>query len=133
MEEEAIRESAWDFIGGMTQYASFARKAENSILKAIIEAIEKDEDVMIDVTDVEQAEEDFAKRVGDMHRDFSPDLGYIVESWIAPCDLTIEGEEVKKGSWLLGVIWSQEQFDKIASGERTGYSLGGRGLREEVR
>lgn len=56
-------------------------------------------------------------------------LGDIVENYIAPCDFEINGEQVLKGSWLMGIIWSPEYFEKIELGERNGLSMEGRGRR----
>lgn len=68
--------------------------------------------------------------VGLMHSDWSDDNGEVVECFLAPVDMTIGDQEVKKGSWLLGVIWSPEIFAKIQKGEINAYSMGGTGHRE---
>lgn len=58
-----------------------------------------------------------------------------VESYIAPCDFTLDGGQygsqfVKKGSWVLAVkILDRAEWDKIVEGEYTGFSIGGFGLR----
>lgn len=56
----------------------------------------------------------------------------VVESYIAPVDFEMNGEEIKKGSWVLvtkvhdDVIWNA-----IKKGVITGYSPGGFGVRED--
>lgn len=70
--------------------------------------------------------------LGSMHNDWSDELGDIVECYIAPIDMEINGEPIKKGSWLLGAIWSEDMFQKVEKGEITGYSMGGTGVRETV-
>jgi hypothetical protein len=60
-----------------------------------------------------------------------------VESFIAPQDLELSGQYgpqvVKKGSWILGVkVNDPEEWKKILSGEYTGFSVGGMGLREQT-
>jgi hypothetical protein len=70
--------------------------------------------------------------LGLMHKEWGDDLGDIVECYCAPVDMTIGDELVKKGTWLLGAVWSPEAFEKIENGELTGYSMGGSGLREKV-
>lgn len=54
-------------------------------------------------------------------------IAKILETYLAPCDLTIEGEFVRKGSWVLITrIISNELWKKIKSGEITGYSMAGK-------
>lgn len=58
-----------------------------------------------------------------------------VESYIAPSDLEFDGPfghtVERKGTWMLGVkINDPEQWQKVMSGEYTGFSVGGFGLRE---
>jgi hypothetical protein len=63
--------------------------------------------------------------LGDNHERWDDDLGTIVESYVAPVDMTFpNGETVKQGTWLVGVIWSPEMFEKIVKGERVGLSFG---------
>lgn len=51
--------------------------------------------------------------------------GDVVESYIAPVDFSINGEDVKKGTWVLVSKASEEVWDKIKKGEITAYSLYG--------
>jgi len=51
--------------------------------------------------------------------------GEVVESYIAPVDFSINGEDVKKGTWILVSKASEEVWDKIKKGEITAYSLYG--------
>lgn len=56
-----------------------------------------------------------------------------VESFIAPCDLTIAGEQVRKGAWVLATrVNDTKTWDEIRTGQRTGYSIGGTGVREAI-
>jgi len=70
--------------------------------------------------------------LGDMHERWDASFGDIVESWLAPTDLVIGGQLVKRGAWLVGVQWSPAYFAKIQAGERTGLSMGGRAERIPV-
>jgi SAM-dependent methyltransferase len=59
-----------------------------------------------------------------------------VESYIAPVDFPCEGQYgdqmVKKGSWVLGVkVMDPEDWEKVKSGEYTGFSVGGWGQRTD--
>ena len=69
---------------------------------------------------------------GLMHRQLVNSQVEIFESYIAPADLTINGQRVKKGSWLLMYhILSDELWRRIKSGELTGFSMGGFARRVE--
>ena len=60
-----------------------------------------------------------------MHCLWSDNFGDIVENYIAPVDFDINGETVKKGTWLIGIIWHPTIYDEIEKGEFKGLSLGG--------
>ncbi len=64
--------------------------------------------------------------LGLQHAYWGDELGDIVESYIAPQDMTINGQIVKAGSWLMGVVWSPEAWEMVKSGKITGYSMGGK-------
>ncbi len=50
----------------------------------------------------------------------------IVESFVAPVDMNINSQPVKKGTWLMGsLIFDKKIWDAIKKGEITGYSIGG--------
>jgi hypothetical protein len=50
----------------------------------------------------------------------------LVESWIAREDCTINGQAVKKGSWIMTVhVLSEKLWQRIKRGEITGFSFGG--------
>jgi len=58
----------------------------------------------------------------------------IYESYIAPVNLKIGGQKVKKGTWLLMYkILDKKIWKKVKSGELTGFSLGGFGRRVKLR
>lgn len=55
-----------------------------------------------------------------------------VESWIAPADLEIGKEKIKKGSWLMTVeIDDRDIWSAVEKGEITGFSMGGQGVYTE--
>lgn len=66
----------------------------------------------------------------DLQHSFEPmDGACVVESWIAKADFEINGETIKKGTWLMTMeITDQGIFDSIQKGEITGFSMGGRGV-----
>ncbi len=52
----------------------------------------------------------------------------VVESYVAKCDMEIEGETIKKGTWLMTVeITDADVWSSIEKGEITGFSMGGFG------
>lgn len=70
----------------------------------------------------------------DLQHSFEP-LGSacVVENFIAKSDMEIEGEEIKKGTWLMTVeVSGGDVWDKIEKGEITGFSMGGVGKYSDV-
>lgn len=65
----------------------------------------------------------------DLQHSFEPlDGASVVESWIAKADFDIDGETVKKGTWLMTVEVADESvWEGIEKGEITGFSMGGLG------
>ncbi len=78
-------------------------------------------------TEIEKAAHGFLKdaRNIDTQHDFTPGVGEVVESYIAPADFTIGEEVITKGSWVLVTKASDEIWEAIQKGDYTGYSLAG--------
>ena len=56
----------------------------------------------------------------------------VVESYIAKCDMEIDGEAIKKGTWLMTMeISDAGVWESIQKGEITGFSMGGVGVYSE--
>ena len=56
----------------------------------------------------------------------------VVETYIAPCDMTVGGEPVIKGTWLMTAeVENADVWDKVIKGEITGFSMGGVGMYSE--
>lgn len=85
---------------------------------------------------IEKAAHDFMadyQNLGEMHRALINEGAEIVESWIAPVDLEINGETVKSGTWLMGIrVKSDHLWQKVKTGELTGLSIGGFAERQEL-
>lgn len=64
--------------------------------------------------------------IGLMHRTGTDGSGTVVESYIyrGP-DWHVNGEVVRNGDWLLGVIWEPNAWELIKKGEIKGYSIQG--------
>jgi len=53
----------------------------------------------------------------------------ILESYIAPTDLTIAGQTIKKGSWVIAIrILNKKVWKAVKDGILTGFSMGGRAV-----
>jgi hypothetical protein len=53
----------------------------------------------------------------------------VVESYVAKCDMEIDGQDVKKGTWIMTMeISDPDAWDSIQKGEITGFSMGGSGV-----
>ncbi len=65
----------------------------------------------------------------DLQHSFEPlDGASVVESWVAKADFDIDGETIRKGTWLMTVEVSDDAvWDGIEKGEITGFSMGGIG------
>lgn len=70
--------------------------------------------------------------LGDNHTSEAKN-SYPVESYIAPQDLKINNKKVSKGSWILvSKVLDKRIWRKIKDGTYTGYSIGGRGHRQDI-
>ncbi|WP_144525599.1 XkdF-like putative serine protease domain-containing protein [Bacillus pumilus] len=77
--------------------------------------------------EIERAAHGFMKdaRHIDKQHDFQDGVGEVVESYIAPSDVEVGGELIRKGSWVLVTKASEEIWDQIQKGHITGYSMAG--------
>ena len=80
---------------------------------------------------IERAAFDFAQRygkdskIGYMHREFGRDLR-MIESYIAPADMNLDGYKVPKGSWVMSVkVIDKDVWSKVQRNEIRGFSIGG--------
>lgn len=57
----------------------------------------------------------------------------VVESYVAKCDMEIEGQQIKKGTWLMTMeVTDDDVWSAIEKGEITGFSMGGKGNYSET-
>ncbi|AQY42394.1 XkdF-like putative serine protease domain-containing protein [Bacillus thuringiensis] len=77
--------------------------------------------------EIEKAAHEFLKdsRDIDKQHDFVPGAGELVESYIAPDDLEINGQTITKGSWVIATKATDEVWEQIQNGDITGYSMAG--------
>jgi len=67
-----------------------------------------------------------------MHKDSGAGKLTPCESYLVPEDCIIGGQKVKKGSWILAAHVDDEIWEKVKSGEFTGWSIGGEATLQEV-
>lgn len=77
--------------------------------------------------EIEKAAHTFIKdfRNIDTQHDFESGAGELVESYIAPVEMDIDGEIIAKGSWVIVTKATDEIWESIKKGEFTGYSMAG--------
>lgn len=65
----------------------------------------------------------------DLQHSFEPLAGAaVVENWVAKADFEVDGQPVKKGSWLMTVeVTDDEVWAAIEESKITGFSMGGLG------
>lgn len=65
----------------------------------------------------------------DLQHSFEPlEDAAVVESYVAKCDMEINGQSITKGTWLMTVeVNDPDVFEAIEKGEITGFSMGGVG------
>jgi hypothetical protein len=66
----------------------------------------------------------------DKQHNLNPKEGYVIESYIAPCEMQLGEQTIQKGSWVVGVkVTDETTWDQIVKGEITGFSMWGEGQR----
>lgn len=74
------------------------------------------------------------RNMGLMHKQIVNEKVKILESYIAPTDMTLEGgETVKKGTWMMAVrVIDDGLWKAVKGGQLTGFSIGGSAIRKPV-
>lgn len=91
-----------------------------------------------DENDVRKAAHFFAEHgffaVGLMHeRTLARSKIRVLESYLAPVDMTIEGRDVKKGTWLMAArVLDDDLWQAVKDGRLTGWSIEGTAIVEEI-
>lgn len=80
-----------------------------------------------DAKTIEKAAHEFMLKYRqiDKNHDFVAGVGEVVESYIAPADMELNGEPVKKGTWILTTKADEDTWEAVKRGEFQGYSLAG--------
>lgn len=81
----------------------------------------------MEASDIEKSAHNFILKYRniDTQHDFNAGAGEVVESYIAPTDMEVNGETIIKGSWVLVTKATEEIWESIQKGDFTGYSLAG--------
>lgn len=118
----------------------FKKNSEKQIVYGVVlepDTVDAQEDV-ITAEEIEKTAHDYLQEsrvVGTSHT--KPITATPVESFIAPVDFNIAGQYgpqlVLKGSWVLGVkVHDPKEWEKVKSGDYTGFSVGGLGARQAM-
>jgi len=85
-------------------------------------------------TEIEKSAHKFLKeyRNIDKQHDFESGVGEVVESYVTPTEMTVGGETITKGTWVLVTKASNDIWEGIQKGEITGYSMAGTAEVEEL-
>ena len=109
---------------------------EQQIVTGIVlepETVDAQGDI-ISAEEIEKAAHKFLAKsrvVGEKHK--SQAQAEVVESYIAPQDITIGDQAVKAGTWILSVkVHDGNLWEEVKRGEITGFSIGAIGMREKV-
>lgn len=66
------------------------------------------------------------QNAGLMHQKTINDKAKVIESYLAPCDFTLGGQKVIKGTWVMAMqIFDDKLWQEAKSGGLTGFSIGG--------
>lgn len=127
------------------------RKEERIVVGVVLEPNDGkggaplDPDTQTDVysrEEVREAAHKFMEHYGNMglmHREVVNDKIKPLESYVAPCDLTITAPDgtahkVREGTWMMVVrILDDALWDEVKRGKLTGFSIGGSALRKPFR
>jgi hypothetical protein len=96
------------------------------------------EDSHGDVTDEDEVRKAFygfmtaSPQFGIQHSNPIEGTSRVVESFLAPADMHIGGEVVRKGAWVMGLQVPEEIWPRVKDGSLTGFSIGGTAEIEEL-
>ena len=123
-----------------TFYVDFAKVDDEKrvvIGPVLVPDVEDSQGDTVSKEDIEEAAHNFmimSQEIQRQHND--EDTGVqVVESYIAPQDLELNGDVITKGTWMMGVHIPESRDDiwkAVKSGDLTGFSIRGTGTREII-
>ena len=119
------------------QLLKYAAEAERIVYGVVLEPNSVDaQDDTISPEEIRSAAHSFMQdygNVGLQHQTFINGKARILESFIAPADMQIGDQEVRKGTWLMAMrVLDDDIWDAVEKGVITGFSIGGSALRKPV-
>lgn len=74
------------------------------------------------------------RTLGLQHKSAIGERARLLECYVAPCNLEIGGEAIKKGTWLMGWrVADDDLWQSVRKGDLTGFSIGGEAVRRPER
>lgn len=133
---DEIEKACWEFNRALQGKAQ-VNKIAMELLEAVVKALQEGKEFTLDLTELlDDVEKAGGMGLGFMHEQWDQGLGDIVESYTTPMDFDLTTpagvQKVKKGAWLMGIVWSPDYFAKVESGEMTGLSMGGTAVKIPV-
>lgn len=130
---EEIENACWEFMKALQGKDDFTKTALD-LIELIVKSLDDSSEVMFDISEVYEDLQK-ASKLGLQHESRN-DPGVIVECYCAPANFILPTDEgpqvILKGTWLMGCIWTEDNYDKVLNGELTGLSMGGRAKRVPV-
>jgi site-specific DNA-adenine methylase len=116
----------------------FKTDEERFVLGVVLEPETVDaQDDIYSAAEVRDAAHRFMEQyqnIGLMHQGLVNGRVKILESYLAPTSFSLDGAQVKKGTWLLAVrVLDEELWAQIKNGDLTGLSIGGSAARSAER
>ena len=119
----------------MKKHSTLIKAAKQIVYCVVLEPDSEDsQGDIISADDIEKAAHEYManyRQIFDSHvekTDASP-----VESFIAPVDMVVQGEHIRKGSWVMAIkVQDASLWAAIEKGEVNGVSIGGYGTREAL-
>lgn len=103
---------------------------ERFVLGVVLEPETKDSQGDIySAEEVRRAAHEYMEKAGNLgkqHSELANDKMKILETYITPGDFTLDDQQVKKGTWLMGIrVVDDGLWSDVKKGSFTGFSIGG--------
>lgn len=100
----------------------------------LVPEVEDAQGDIVSAEEIEKAAHNYLRAfrvVGDSH-EVAADAE-VVESYVAPVDISLGGQTIEKGSWVMAVkVNDEKMWEAVQKDEYTGFSIGGEAYRDEV-
>jgi hypothetical protein len=139
-EPEADDQSGEPSVENTTKFFIPILKAEQRLITGVVlqpEVVDAQGDIMSadvikDAAHRFLAQYNKSTKMGLMHKDFKPRFD-LVESYLAPVDITLNGSIVKAGSWIMVVkVLDDSIWEQVKKGKLTGFSIGGKARVQKI-